>query len=201
MRETRVLQEDMLREIGNIGMGNAAISLSELLLETVKISIPLVESVALGDLPDALGGAEQIVAGIYIAVHGDADLHMIFLLPLDSAKRLIEMLAADNAQGFDEIGMSVIAEIGNIITAGYVNALADMTGLRLLPEPPVLAVDIAEAIVGSILGLIQIQEDTIISIKTDFLTKASMIEGFLCMIPLENSAQLVYKTLMMESVQ
>lgn len=201
MNESRVLQEDMLREIGNIGIGNAAISLSELLLETVTISIPQVESVSLGDLPDALGGAEQIVAGIYVPVHGDADLHMIFLLPLASAKKLIGMLAQENAHGFDEIGMSLIAEIGNIITAGYITALADMTGLRLLLDPPVLAIDIAEAIVGSILGLIEIQEDTIISIQTDFLTRVSKIEGFLCMIPLQKSAQLVFSTLSAEPDQ
>lgn len=189
-------QEDVLTEIGNIGMGNAASSLSELLKEQVRISVPSVDIVSLGDLPYHMGGAADHVVGIYVPVHGDVSMHMIFILPVKSASVIVLNITDGLAQEMDELGQSAIAEVGNIVVAGYVNAFAHLTDLRLLLQPPVLAIDITEAILGSVLAGIQIPEDFVINIKASFETGSSKAEGYLCMIPAEDSFPSVYEALL-----
>lgn len=190
------VQKDLLKEIGNIGMGNAASSLSVLLKERVNIHIPEVAIVSLGELPDNMGGAENLVAGIYVQVEGDVNLYMIFILPITSAEYIAGNVTEGTSSGLDEMGCSAVMEVGNIVTAGYINAFADLTGLTLLPKPPSLALDLAEAILGTILAEVQVAEDFVILIKTAFETGQSKVEGYLSMIPDIDSFEVVYHTLL-----
>ncbi len=190
------VKEDLLKEVGNIGMGNAASSLSFMLNERVNIQIPEVSIVSLGELPDNMGGAESVVAGVYVKVRGDVDLYMIFILPLKSALYIVETLTEGASSTMDELGCSAVMEVGNIVTAGYINAFADLTGFTLLPNPPSLAIDLSEAILGTILAEVEIVEDFVLLIKTVFETGQSKVEGYLSMIPDIDSFEVVYKTLL-----
>ncbi len=188
---------DLLREIGNIGIGNAVSSLSQLLNDQrINIRMPEVTVVSLGELPDQMESPEKVVAGIYVEVGGSIDLHMIFLLPLESARSITASVSGGLVRELDEMGLSAVMEVGNIVTAGYINAFAGLTGFKLIPKPPAVAVDLTEAILGSILAEVQAAEDFVILIKTGFETGESDIEGFLCMIPARDSFEIVYKKLL-----
>jgi chemotaxis protein CheC len=188
---------DLLREIGNIGIGNAVSSLSQLLNdERVNIRMPEVTVVSLGELPDHMDGPEKVVTGLYVEVGGSIDLHIIFILPLDSARSITSSISGGLVQELDEMGLSAVMEVGNIVTAGYINAFAELTEFTLIPKPPAIAVDLTEAILGSILAEVQVAEDFVILIKTGFETGDSKIEGFLCMIPAQDSFEIVYKKLL-----
>lgn len=184
---------DLLKELGNIGMGNAASSLSMMLMdERVNIHVPEVGVVSLGELPDHMAGPDRIVAGIYVQVGGDMSLHMIFIMPDESARTIARILTGETSEELSEMGMSAILEVGNIITAGYVNAISDLAGMALIPSPPSIAVDLTEAILGTILAGAEVAEDFVILIKTEFETGKSEIEGFLCVIPDSESVDAVY---------
>jgi len=191
---------DLFREIGNIGMGNAASSLSQLLNdEKVIIQVPDVSVVSLGELPDYMDGPDRVVVGLYMEVGGSIGLHIIFILPLPSARSVASTLTAGLVQDLDEMGLSAVMEFGNIVTAGYINAFAELTGFTLIPKPPLIAVDLTEAILGSILAEIQLAEDFVILIKTAFQTGESKIDGFLCMVPDQDSFEAVYHKLLVEA--
>lgn len=187
------IKYDMLKELGNIGMGNAASKLSMLLNdEKVTIDVPEVGIVSLGELPDHMAGPDRLVAGIYVEVGGDLVLHMIFIMPEESARTIAGILTGEMSGEISEMGLSAILEVGNIITAGYINAISALVDMVLIPNPPQIAMDLTEAILGTILAEAEVAEDFVILIKTEFATGRSEIEGFLCVIPDTESVDTVY---------
>jgi chemotaxis protein CheC len=187
---------DVLKEMGNIGVGNAANALSQMLnFEKVDMYIPEVAMCPLSEIPDLLGGAENTVIGIYIKAPGEVSFYTVFLLSMDSADSLITNLTGEAHSSQDAMGQSVLREVGNIITAAYLNALSFMTDLTFLPTPPVLAVDMAGAILGTILAEANIAEDYVLVLKTALATAAGAIEGSLLIIPDVDSLDTVVKLL------
>ena len=59
---------DILKEIGNIGAGNAATSLSIILNKKIQMKVPNVRVMTFDHVVEMAGGAENVVAGIYFRV-------------------------------------------------------------------------------------------------------------------------------------
>lgn len=188
MTNNNELKLDVLRELGNIGMGNAATSLSTMLQdEKIDMSLPEVDIVALADVPDLLGGAEVPTVGIYIEATGDISFYMMFLMTVSNAKSLVYSITQGATEELDDFGQSALREVGNIITAAYLNALSFMTQTAFLPQPPILAIDMAGAILGTALAEAQVLEDYILVLKNAFITESSNIEGHVFIIPQEDA--------------
>jgi len=175
---------DVLRELANIGVGNAVTALSQMLNEEkIGMDVPIVDLVLLQDVPEMLGGAEQPVAGVYIESHGDLSLTFLFVLPLDSAARLITILVPDSIGDFDEMGLSALIEVGNILTGSYLNALSALTNLRLMASPPEIAVDMSGAIITTVVAEANIADDKVVLLKTSLNAFESHIEGHVIILP------------------
>lgn len=187
---------DVLKEMGNIGAGNATTALSTLLnYERVNMYVPEVDLCPLVDIPDLMGGAEQSVFGIYIKVSGELSFYAVFLLDFGSAQALVASLAGQDYPVMEEMGRSVLLEVGNIVTAAYLNALAHLTGLTLLPQPPLLVVDMAGAILGTVLAEANVVEDYILVLKTAFATTTGKIEGNFLIIPDQDTLDIIVRML------
>jgi chemotaxis protein CheC len=143
------LQLDALRELANIGSGTASTALSSMLGRSVDISVPSAAALPFAEAVDAIGAAERIVTGVVIGVRGDMCATVLLLLGENDAATLCALLGVDPA---DEMAASALGEIGNIVGASYINALAAMTGLEMEPEPPQSATDMLGAIVASVLA-------------------------------------------------
>ena len=78
-------QIDALREIGNIGAGNSATALSQIINRRIDMNVPRVSMVPLDQVPDLVGGPDAIVVGIFLRVYGKAPGNILFLLPQKSA--------------------------------------------------------------------------------------------------------------------
>ena len=145
------LHIDVLREIGNIGSGNAATALSTMLDRKVDISVPQVRILDYATVTEELGGPEAILAGLLLSLKGDVTGMMMFLLHKDFAHMIINTLTGmelENDDVLDEIGTSAICEVGNIMAASYVNAIASLTGLVIDISPPDICVDMVGAILS-----------------------------------------------------
>ena len=108
---------------------------------------------------------------------------MAFMMPIDSAQELVQSILGVESVVFDEMGQSVLEEVGNIVVTSYLNALAEMTSLVLIPSVPGLAIDMAGAIWSSILAGAEILDDYITVLKTDFSSERKQIEGHILLIP------------------
>ena len=141
---------DVLRELGNIGAGNAMTALSQMLNCKVDMKVPQVRLLDFKDVGTLIGGEEQIMAGIYLAVDGDITGSIMFLLAKGSAKHLVTKLMGMELpdDDFGEMGSSALMEVGNIITGAYLNSLATITNLKIFPSVPSICVDMAGAILS-----------------------------------------------------
>ncbi len=175
---------DALKELANIGVGNAVTSLSQMLNEEkISMDVPSADFVFLQDVPELLGGAELPVAGVYIEAHGDVDLTVLFVLSLDSSANLISALVPGLDGLNDPMGISVLIEIGNIMTNAYLNALSFMTDLQLIPNPPEIAVDMSGAIISTVIVEQCVLEDEVVLIKTSLKSMEKRIEGHILILP------------------
>lgn len=198
MKKRRLSKEkfDVLKELANIGVGNALTSLSKMLNEEkVEMKVPEATLAPLQDVPDLLGGAELPVAGIYIESHGDIGLTILFVLSMDSAYKLISTLLPGSQGELDEMGLSALMEVGNILTGSYLNALSIMTDSRMLPSPPSIAVDMSGAIISTVIAEARIVDDEVVILKTSLNSLQSNISGHILILPERGSLKKIFTLL------
>lgn len=175
---------DVLTELGNIGAGNAATSLAQMLNTPIKMTVPKVELLDFDKIGEAMGGEEQIMAGIYLLVGGDITGSIMFLLDERSAHILIsKLMGTPPSEGeLSEMEGSALKEIGSIVTGAYLNSLAAITNLTITESIPDLTIDMA----GAILSVPAIQfgmvGDKILFIQTGF-TGDEELNAFFLLVP------------------
>lgn len=190
------VQRDLLREISNIGSGHAATALSQLLDKRIMLNVPRVQIVPISDVPDIVGGPETPVAGLYFRIFGQARGSILILLPYESAVGLIQTLLNRSIQGapLHEIEASALKEIGNILAGSYLNAIGQMLNLVLMPSVPGLAIDMAGAVLDTILIELSRFGESAVLIETEFISE-SKITGHFFLLPDPESLDLILKIL------
>lgn len=174
---------DVLKEIGNIGSGNAVTALASMLSKRVDMSVPRVRIIDFKEVATILGGEEELVVGIYLNLNKDIEGNIMFVLDMTSAINLLEMLLNKEIKELDEISVSALSEVGNIVASSYVNSLSSLTGLNIAISIPSIAIDMA----GAILSVPAIQfgliSDQALFIETVFKEGENSVRGNLFLLP------------------
>lgn len=177
---------DALREIGNIGSGNAASSLAMLLSDQVDISVPVVRIEDYEQVIEELGGPEQMIVGLLLSLEGDVNGMIMFLLHQNFANTLLTSMLGEeppNVGEMDEMSYSALQEVANIMAASYVNAIAELTGFSINITVPSMCVDM----LGAILSVPAIHyaniSDKIIYIEDKFSGKDLDAPNHILLIP------------------
>lgn len=142
---------DALREIGNIGSGNAASSLAMLLSDQIDISVPVVRILDYEQVMEQLGGPEQMIVGLLLCLEGDVEGMIMFLLHQNFANSLLTNMLGEEPPDMgemDEMSYSALQEVANIMAASYVNAIAELTGFAINISVPSMCVDMLGAILS-----------------------------------------------------
>lgn len=188
---------DVLKEIGNIGSGNAATALASMIDKKVDMDVPQVKILEFTDITDVLGGPEIPVVGIYFELDGDIEGNIMFILNVKSASNLVDMLfnREETHTELEDMDMSALSEVGNILAASYVNSLSILTGMTLKISIPSISIDMA----GAILSVPAIEfgqiGDKILFIKTQFEEDNKKVAGDLFLIPKMDSFAKILKKL------
>ncbi|HSN59082.1 MAG TPA: chemotaxis protein CheC, partial [Clostridiaceae bacterium] len=122
---------DALQEVGNIGSGNAATALSELLKMKVDMRVPSINIIPFDDIFTSIGG-DEVVVGVVVRVLGDIQGNILFVFEKDEALYIIEALTGKKDEYVTEVGYSVIAEVGNIVASSYLDAISKFTGINVV---------------------------------------------------------------------
>lgn len=150
--ELNDIQIDVLREIGNIGAGNAATALATILDEQVDISLPTVKVTDFDTATNALGGPETMTVGVLIKYSGEGNGMIMFLLDMEDAKGITKILVQEdeeeNEDILSELKLSAIKEIGNILSSSYINSISTLTGMEMQVSVPYIAIDMAGALMS-----------------------------------------------------
>jgi chemotaxis protein CheC len=176
---------DILKELGNIGAGNATTALAQMLGCKVDMKVPQVKLLDFCEVGAVMGGEEQIMAGIYLLVEGDITGSIMFLLNEQSARDLVAKLMGmpmTSEGSLGEMELSALKEIGNIITGAYLNSLSMLTNMKIIPSVPAISIDMAGAILS--VPAIEFGElgDKILLIQTQF-TDDLTLDGFFILVP------------------
>ena len=180
------LQFDVLKEIGNIGAGNATSALAKMMNMKIDMNVPRVDLVPFTNLPDIFGSPEEVLAGILVQLDGDIKGMMMFLVKEKSAHNLVNSLMGGMIQssgdGFSDMELSALGEIGNIIIGAYLSAMSNLTSLKISSSVPYISIDMA----GALLSVPAIEfgklGDKVLLIETQF-GELDFVNGYFLMVP------------------
>ncbi|MEW6725558.1 MAG: chemotaxis protein CheC [Bacillota bacterium] len=196
----KVIQEadlDILREMGNIGAAHAATSLASLLQCRVDMSIPRVYLRSIEDAAKVIPGSDKPVACVFFSLEGDIQGYIAHVINAAGVANLAEQLIGPGVQigtAPDAMTGSMISEIGNVLTGAFLNAIADMTAMSILPSTPLFAFDMVEAIMATLLSAICGDADQVLLFETVLKKESGDIDSHLLLLPDEDSLQKLYGT-------
>lgn len=180
------MQMDVLKEIGNIGSGNAATSLSSMLCKPVSIAVPAIRILDHQAVSNMLGGPENMLVGLLLSLSGEVTGMMMFLLEKDFAHLVLNTLLGQSLNSFDdvdEMSLSALKEIGNIMAASFVNAISQLTGMNIDISVPDICIDM----VGAMLSVPVIHyanvSDRIIFIEDKFSSGNESAKSHILLMP------------------
>lgn len=193
---------DALAELGNIGAGNATTALSQMLGDRlVRMTSPTVAVLGLPEVSEWVGPPNAPVAVAYLRVGGDLEGYVALILEEASALAILRALlgaeSRDREGGLaagpeplsqrsaSDLEASALMEIGNIVITSYLNALGEMTGLRLIPSVPSVAADMLEAVLSSILAEMGGGDQGVLAIRTHLEGEGAAVDGQLLFVPAE----------------
>ena len=174
-------------ELGNSGAQNAATALSSLIGVPVSISVQNIIMVKLENLQKYLDDsvASMVVFQVRGQVSGNGSI--ILHVPKKSILRLssIMLAAPDEDREISEMDMSMLHEIGNIMTSSYLDACANLLSLMLIPSPPSMVIDMPHAVIQSVIAGQEFDEelDQILLFKTDMHCAEFDLEAGLLLLP------------------
>ena len=189
---------DVLQEVGNIGSGNAAAALSNLISKNVEIDMPKVQIVEFQEAIDQAGGAERVVAGVLSRMVGNIEGMILLLID----KNFINVVIGSfldrkvvNLLNIGETEVSALSEVGNIMGGAYVSALGTLTGIEAALEAPVLQVDMIGALMS--LPVVELGEigDKLLYIDKQLRIDGQEMNAKLLMIPALGSLEKIMKKL------
>lgn len=149
--ELNAMHVDVLRELGNIGSGNAATSLASFMGKEININVPNVRILGFNEVAEYVGGPENVVMGILFKIDGDINAMILYVFDEELVENVMEVFFSKQFTSFNdltEMEQSAFCEIGNIMASAYVNALSSMTGMFINISTPSICIDMAGAILS-----------------------------------------------------
>ncbi len=189
------IQLDAIKEVGNIGTGNAATALSTMLDKKVDISVPSVKVVPISKIPFLFENPEEVVAAVRMELREDITGQILLIFSPKTVKVLAKLfigMEPEDITQLDDFTASMLKEIGNIMCGSYVNSLASFMNMFINPEPPDLTVDMISAVMAEVsLPMAFSGEENILLVET--LIKIEGIDeelyGYLLLLPSTESLE------------
>ena len=184
--ELSSLELDTLKEIGSIGTGNAATSLSSLIGKPVRIQQPEVRIMGYNEAIEWIGGPEEITAGVLVGMSNQLSGIMLSVQQLDFVKLVAESMLNEQVESYEQIRdmeRSALTEVGNIMISTFINALTGLAGIDIDLSVPAFTVDMQGAIMAVPMAMYGGQSDYIMTIGGDFVCNGKQIPCRLLLSP------------------
>jgi len=193
----KLVNLEVLIEVGNMGAGRATTALSEILHERILVEVPRVHTAPPHLVPKIYGKHDQPTAVVYMQLRGESDCDVLLAFEVEEAKKIAALMTMDSTPEEVDLEMerSAIKELGSIMICSFLSAIADFVGIKLIPTPPQLVIDSFDAIIDSFLAKQALISDTALIFDTRFKRSSSSAEGTLVMFPsLEFQEQIVKRS-------
>ena len=199
LRGLKAIQMDALREVANIGAGHAATALSQMIGQTIMISVPTINVARLEEIPPQVGAPDEPVAAVLMHMLGDLTGRTLLVFPRRTARRIASLLLRrqPTTDDFSEMEQSAIKEAGNILSSAYMNALSDFMGIMLLPSPPSLVIDMSRAVLTTAHLQFGTDKDYVFCVESEFFMDNidEHLHGFFLLLPDAASLHAILKAI------
>ena len=141
--------KDFMRELGNIGTGNAVNALSQLLNCPLEIDTPNLRILPFQQLTEILTEAETPLAGIMVEVFKEVEGMFLFLLDETFTRQIVHLALGVEMWDFmslTEMEESLLLELGNIMCGAYIRALSQLLDVEMDVSVPQIKIDMGGAI-------------------------------------------------------
>ncbi len=180
------LQLDTLREVGSIGAGHAATALSQLLDRPVGLQVPTIDVIDLSDVPYVFGGPSQLVFAVYARLVGDIGGGILFLATEEAALSLVDLLRGyetSTTQQLDVDEEDVLSHATGILISAYLAAIARLANLNVMSAAPVVALDMAGAILAAVATEVDMRDEQAVLVSTAFPDENNSVDAALFFLP------------------
>ncbi len=199
-------QLDAIKEVGNIGTGNAATALSGLLSRMIHMDVPETELVSIYELAEHYGDPMQIVGAVFVRSLGGFQCSLIFIQKEEDANLMVELLLKQQFGTFipvneipQEMTDSALTEVGNIVLSSFLNAINILLGTRHQISVPGVAHDMLSSILDVVASIYGQMGETALLVNTELsaegLEGGRKISGHIILIPDPDSLELLLRKL------
>lgn len=184
------LQRDAITELLNIGMGNAARSLSEMVNEEVKLSIPSLEMLSRQEAANHIDSKQQPlvatrsqrIAAVKQHFHGPFWGEAMLLFPQEKSLELVRALMKDEVpiEMLTELEQDALTEVGNIILNACLASLANILTTDLTSDLPVFMIGTATEVLEA--DTPRTENEVVMFLRMDFALHTKDIDGYVAFI-------------------
>ena len=200
-------QSDALKELANIGCGNAVTALSKMLNKKIQMSLTSLVLNPIWKIMELIENKEFEVFGIFTSVNDNPNLALLQVYTKESILKIINVLfkqedkkIADisDLRDLDDFTLSVISEIGNILAGHYISSIAEIMHTKLIPDVPAMAFDNINAIMDPIIAKYSELVNYIVLINTNIKIEELNLDGKMFFIPDVDTLKSLYESLDIE---
>jgi len=194
LNELNEMHLDILKEIGNIGAGNAATSLSSMLSKRIDMNVPEVSILNYDDIIESMDGAENVVIGILVGFSADIDGVILFLLRKEFVHLVLNSLLGTELKSFEDItemDMSALSEIGNIMVSSYVNSIASLANMKIDITVPSLTIDMSGALLEAVTAEFAEAAEKVIFIREKYFCQNETVYSHMILLPSMTSLKIL----------
>ena len=188
-------QLDALREVGNIGSGNAASALAQFLNRKIDMEVPNASIMDLNDIPNLVGGPNTAILGIFLKIMGEISGRSLLMIPENTSIKMIKHLIPgcniETLTKMGELESSCMREIGNILAGAFLNALSMLTQTTMLNSLPSINFDYAGAMIDNVVADMSAVSDKVLMLETSFIEEEENMRIHIFILPAPNSLNLL----------
>lgn len=176
-------QLDALKEIMNIGGGQAATTISQMVGSVIKMRVPEVDILSYDNLYQQVMADNQEVYAVLSSISGQLNGAMLFVITDPAAQKIASLMMGTDQQVGEEVKVSAVSELTNIVSSSFLTTIGGLLGKALKPEVPLSLFDLFGAIISSAYMEYEQFNDEIMVIRNEFSYDSSYLEASLYFIP------------------
>jgi chemotaxis protein CheC len=176
------LQSDAISELLNIGMGQAAHSLSEMVNEEVKLSIPSLELLTRQTAAAKLvHNSPQHIAVVRQNFKGPFWGEALLLFPEDKSLELVRHLIKKEVplEMLMELEQDALTEVGNIILNACLSSLANILATDLVSDLPIFMTGTATEVLNADISR---SDEVVMFLRMEFSLQSKNIGGYVAFV-------------------
>ncbi len=178
--------KDIIKEVGSIGMGNAATAISGIMNTTVSVELPDVKLIDFNDAAYHIGEPEEAVMAVMAELSGEIEGVILFVFQLEFGRAIVKSMLGESLGTYSELsemGFSALTEVGNIVISSYVNALAGITDMDVKISVPLGTVNMLGGVLNVPMVEVGYDTDKLLMVTGRFVLEGEQHKDCLLMIP------------------